>query len=154
LSSTNAVDIQGLEIFGSYDGISVIGDSQDVLIRNNVVHDVQYAGIAAFAATQKGINNVRIDGNTVYRTNRSKLPPTLDGLNFTNNLWFGGLAGIAASPTDVTANPLLANPGGFTAQDYQILAGSPAIDQGSSGNAILTDAADSAHIQTADRRYD
>ncbi len=326
LSSTNAVDIQGLEIFGSFDGIDILGDSKDIVIRNNIVHDVQQSGIAAFAATQKGISNVLIDGNTVYRTNlfnqprpieqpggwgsgivfsrteggritnnrvyenygegiavtlannaiasnntvydnfsvqmymdnatnsvfeqnfiyntgntefyrrftlddieaavgiqlanekyadqnplfndvirnnvvvggdrvlnyggfqvggglknalianntfysnsssRSivtidpdahenttianniffkesptqtiKLPPNIAGLNFSTNLWFGGPAGAAASPTDVTENPLLANPGGLTAKDYQILAGSPAIGKGTPVNAATID---------------
>jgi parallel beta-helix repeat protein len=331
LTSTQDVDIQGLEIFGSYDGISVLGDSQDINIRNNIVHDVQFAGIAAFAAEQKGIRNVQIDGNTVYRTNLfnrdrpieqnpgwasgivfsrteggavtnntvyenygegiaftlanggvasnntvydnfsvglyldnatnttlernlvystgnqnfyrrfaggtngeiveqaavsiqfanetyadsnplnnnvvrnniiiggdrvigygsyeqggglknttisnntiygnsttqsiiaidpdnhvntqifnniiyqenagqiGKYPTNLSGLSFDRNLWFGGSAGRAASVTDVNANPLLANPGGLSAQDYQIAASSPAIDVGLGSSLIFQD---------------
>jgi Right handed beta helix region/FG-GAP-like repeat len=69
LSSTRAVDIQGLEIFGSYTGIVVVGASQDVRVLNNTVHDTEFTGIAAYAAEPRGISNVRLDGNTVYRTN-------------------------------------------------------------------------------------
>lgn len=69
LSSTQHVVIQGLEISGSATGILVLGDSRDVAVRDNVVHDVQRAGIAAYAAEQRGITNVEITGNTVYRTN-------------------------------------------------------------------------------------
>ncbi|MBE9028300.1 right-handed parallel beta-helix repeat-containing protein [filamentous cyanobacterium LEGE 11480] len=69
LSSTQFVDIQGLEIFGSSFGITVVGDSRDVLIQGNTVHDVARAGIAAYAPEQRNITNIQIDGNTVYRTN-------------------------------------------------------------------------------------
>jgi parallel beta-helix repeat protein len=69
LSSTQFVEIQGLEIQGSDVGIAVLGDSRDITIRNNIVHDIQRAGIAAYAANQKSIQNITIDGNVVYRTN-------------------------------------------------------------------------------------
>jgi parallel beta-helix repeat protein len=337
LNSTRAVDIQGLEITGSYGGINVIGSSNDISIRNNIVRDVGFTGIGAFGAELGGIQNVRVDGNTVFRTNlfnrdrpvdqptgwgsgivfsltnggsitnnlvyenygegisvtlangatasgntvydsfsvgmymdnvtnsvfdrnfiystgnreffrrfadgkevaatgiqlanenypltefRFAVSNPLDsniisnnivvggervfgygnfenggglknvqiinntfygnsttdtvftidpdshentiifnnliykesaeqepdvrssaGLFFANNLWFGGPAGPAGSTTDVTANPLLANPGGFRATDYQLLAGSPAIDKGIANNAPTQDFAGAA----------
>jgi parallel beta-helix repeat protein len=69
LTSTRFVEIQGLEIQGSSVGIAVLGDARDITIRNNVVHDIQRAGIAAYAANQKSIQNITIDNNIVYRTN-------------------------------------------------------------------------------------
>jgi parallel beta-helix repeat protein len=318
ISSASAVDVQGLEIFGSYGGISIVGAASDIGIRNNIVRDVEFSGIAAFGAELKGIKDIKVEGNQVFRTNLfnkdrpivsdnnagwgsgivfsrtdggiisnntvydnygegialtlangaiasnntvydnfsvgmymdnatnstfennfiyntgnqefyrrfttgeeaaigiqlaneiypdanplfgdvirnnivvggdrlfnygnfdvggglknvsvlnntfygnattkkivsieaaphlntvfsnnifSKenpaqaivLPADLQGLSFATNLWFGGSAGAAASDTDVTTNPLLANPGGLAPQDYQLLAGSPAVDRG------------------------
>jgi hypothetical protein len=69
VSSTSAVDIQGLEIFGSDTGISVVGAAQDVRILNNIVHDTQLTGIAAYGAELGSVKNVVVDGNIVYRTN-------------------------------------------------------------------------------------
>ncbi len=69
LSSTRAVDIQGLEIFGAYTGITAVGAAEDIQILNNKVHDTQFTGIAGYSATPGSVKNLRVDGNTVYRTN-------------------------------------------------------------------------------------
>jgi len=49
------------------------------------------------------------------------------GVSYSNNLWYGGNAGAAAGSGDVLADPLLSNPGGRTAADYRLRAGSAAL---------------------------
>jgi hypothetical protein len=69
ITSAQYVDIKGLEIFGSYVGIGILGDSQNIQILNNIVHDTDFTGIAAFGTQNRQLQNIRVDGNTVYRTN-------------------------------------------------------------------------------------
>jgi hypothetical protein len=69
ISSAQHIDIRGLDIAGSYTGISVVGDAEDVQVLNNIVHDTEFTGIAGYGAALGSVKNVRVDGNTVYRTN-------------------------------------------------------------------------------------
>ncbi|MBE9028669.1 right-handed parallel beta-helix repeat-containing protein [filamentous cyanobacterium LEGE 11480] len=95
LSSTQHVDIQGLEIFGGFTGISVVGSSRDIQVLNNVVHDTEFTGIAAFGLEGRTIRDVRVDGNTVYRTNLFNSSRPIDqpggwGMGITFSLTEGG----------------------------------------------------------------
>ncbi|NJN49696.1 MAG: hypothetical protein HC805_07950, partial [Alkalinema sp. RL_2_19] len=67
------------------------------------------------------------------------LPGSREGLSFFNNLWYGSEPNTAASETDVYANPLFVNPGGFEAFDYQILSNSAAIDRGTRVDIVTND---------------
>lgn len=49
------------------------------------------------------------------------------GVTFSNNLWYGGSAGVADGDRDVYGDPLFTNPGGFKAADYKLRMLSPAI---------------------------
>jgi Right handed beta helix region/FG-GAP-like repeat len=69
ISSAQHIDIRGLDIAGSYTGISVVGNAEDVQILDNIVHDTEFTGIAGYGAELGSVKNIRVDGNTVYRTN-------------------------------------------------------------------------------------
>jgi parallel beta-helix repeat protein len=69
ITSARYVEVKGLEVIGSYTGITALGDSQNIKILNNTVHDTQFTGIAAYGTGNGLLRDVTIDGNTVYRTN-------------------------------------------------------------------------------------
>ncbi|HYC93511.1 MAG TPA: right-handed parallel beta-helix repeat-containing protein [Thermoanaerobaculia bacterium] len=78
--------------------------------------------------------------NNIFHATTSPTPDSSGagaGVSYSNNLWFGGNAGAAAGPGDVTGDPLFANPGGRTAADYKIRAGSAAIAKALNVTSLL-----------------
>lgn len=67
----NYVDIIGLEVRNMQGGGILITNTANVQILNNTVHNIQLSGIGAYGSSSSisdRNSNIRIDGNTVYRT--------------------------------------------------------------------------------------
>jgi parallel beta-helix repeat protein len=59
--------------------------------------------------------------------------PAINGLKFSNNLWWGGISSpsnaLVRSATDILANPSFVRAGGSAAKDYKLNQNSPAINK-------------------------
>jgi len=63
------------------------------------------------------------------------VPPS--GVSFDHNNWYGGLG--VSGRGDLTADPLLVDPGTFLAAGYKLSPSSPVINKGISLSAVTTD---------------
>ena len=133
---------------------SNMNPSSDNVFRNNLVVGTRWGFYYGAWESGGGLRNSTIVNNTFYGTTDEILEIENDahansvvqnnifhgtgspaprytgagaGVTYANNLWYGGTAGTAASATDLIANPMFANPGGTTAADYKLRAGSPAV---------------------------
>jgi hypothetical protein len=109
----------------------------DTYIENNVFYNAQNQLLRI--DNDGYLDGIRLINNIFYQVNDQPLvyfPNGIQGLEFDHNLWYGGDPGLAAKPTDVLADPLLLNPGGYSVFDYQLQADSAAIDTGTWGNVL------------------
>jgi parallel beta-helix repeat protein len=133
----------------------VMNWSSDNTFTNNIVVGTRWGFYYGNYESGGGLRNTRVVNNTFYGSDEHIIQidassqhvnsfvqnnifyatgsPTPDssgagaGVSYANNLWYGGSAGTAAGPGDVTGNPMFANPGGRTSADYKIRLGSAAI---------------------------
>lgn len=128
--------------------------SSDNLFSNNIVAGARWGFYYGAWESGGGLRNTKVVNNTFYGTTEALLEIENDthansvvqnnifygtgsptprftgagaGVTYANNLWYGGTAGTAASPSDVLANPLLMSPGGTVAADYKLRVGSAAV---------------------------
>jgi len=123
--------------YGSYQGG---GGMKNIRIINNTFYKATDEMVHIDA--DPGHSNSVIANNLFYQVNgvrMTSLPPSLSGLNFHHNGWYGGSAGTAAGQGDVTADPQLVNPSGTTAADNKLRAGSPLLDRGALLSDVTTD---------------
>jgi parallel beta-helix repeat protein len=96
-----------------------------------------------FINRDTGHQNSIFANNIFYQNNGNALTfieTPNDGIDFTNNLWFGGEPdNTVISPQDIFARPLFVNAGGLKASDYRLSANSPAIDRGKKFSIIVGD---------------
>ncbi|MGF1478654.1 MAG: right-handed parallel beta-helix repeat-containing protein [Cyanophyceae cyanobacterium] len=124
--------------YGTYAGIHSGADENKQGLKNTKIANNTFYDPRIFLHIDEDPNteNVTITNNIFSRPERFEWLTNIDstaGLSFSENLWhggtrFGGDAGATgvASPDDLRADPMLANPGGFNTEDYQLLARSPA----------------------------
>jgi parallel beta-helix repeat protein len=126
-------------VWGSYqEG----GGLLNTLVANNTFVD----GIRSVLAIDDGAHdNSRLVNNIVLQTRNAPLVELSQaaGLTFSNNLFFGGSAGIAAGQGDVYARPNFVAPG-YVASGYSLADGSAGVDRGVALDAVKTDYAGSA----------
>jgi len=128
--------------------------SSDNVFTNNIVVGTRWGFYYGAYETGGGLKNTKVLNNTFYGTTSSIIEIEADshansvvqnnifhstgsadpqrsgsgaGVSYSANLWYGGNAGAAAGSGDVLANPLFSNPGGRTAADYKLRAGSAAV---------------------------
>jgi parallel beta-helix repeat protein len=103
------------------------GGLQSVTVANNTFYkgavDVLWIASAAHS-------NSVVENNVFYQVGNVMTNVAGSGVTYRNNNWSGGTAGAAAGAGDVIADPHLANPGGLTAADYKLIAGSPVVASG------------------------
>ncbi|HBE18901.1 MAG TPA: hypothetical protein DEG17_20520 [Cyanobacteria bacterium UBA11149] len=119
------------------------GGMKNTLIANNTF----YKGtIGLIRIDDDAHSNTKFANNIFYQTNNVKMTQftASSALKFNNNLWYGGSAGPGAGTGDVTANPLLVNPGTNKASDYKPKSGSPVIEAGSTLTQVTNDYAGSS----------
>lgn len=138
---------------------SISNPLDNVQIRNNIVVGGRSAFYYGIYGNGGGMKNFTLVNNTFYGANLSLisidedaghlgneisknifyqtdnkpltyLPANLAELVFSNNLWNGGSAGLAASVGDLIIDPLFVNPGGLSSRDYALQAGSLALVAG------------------------
>ncbi|HEV3486263.1 MAG TPA: right-handed parallel beta-helix repeat-containing protein, partial [Vicinamibacterales bacterium] len=122
-------------------GIYAYGSTVRVLnstIANNTLHDATSRMIYIGTSTLGHSNNF-VENNLFHQTTGATMATVNPGFTFRRNAWYGGSAGDAAGPGDVTVNPLLTNPGGFTALDYRLQQTSPCIDAGGLVSGVSDD---------------
>lgn len=122
-------------------GIYTYGSSSRVLnstIANNTLHDASSRMIYIGTSTLGHANNF-IENNVFHQTTGATMATVNPGFTFRRNAWYGGSAGDAAGEGDVTVNPLLTNPGGFSALDYKLQQTSPCIDAGGTPAGVTED---------------
>ncbi len=135
---------------------SNMNPSSDNLFSNNIVVGTRWGFYYGAWESGGGLRNSKVVNNTFYGTTDAIIEIENDahansvvqnnifnavgsptprytgagtGVTYANNVWYGGTAGTASSSTDVLADPMLVNPGGWTAADYKIRAGSAAISR-------------------------
>jgi parallel beta-helix repeat protein len=122
-------------------GIYTYGSGNRVLnstIANNTLHDASSRMIYIGTSTLGHSNNF-IENNIFHQTTGATMATVNPGFTFRRNAWYGGSAGAAAGTGDITANPLLTNPGGLTALDYRLQQTSPCIDTGGTPSGVTED---------------
>jgi hypothetical protein len=128
-------------VVGSGAGITMRGTAEklpirNVLIAHNTVVNASSAGILGAAVNKENIvfrNNlvVSYEGKSLVYDGGQ----TQNGWTYSNNLWSSRPSALNG-PDDVIGDPMLRNPSGFPAAgegdpvNYQLLAGSPAINAG------------------------
>jgi parallel beta-helix repeat protein len=124
--------------YGSYQNG---GGLKNTKIFNNTFYGA--ANEMLFINRDAGHQNSIFANNIFHQTNGNSLifiENSIDGIGFTNNLWFGGEPdSIVTSPQDIFANPLFVNAGGLKASDYRLSVNSPAIDAGKKYAAVIGD---------------
>jgi chitodextrinase len=143
---------------------STANPSSDNKVLNNIVVGTRWGFYYGNFESGGGLKNTTIANNTFYKTAQEILRITNDahansvvqnniflqsgglgpsiagsGVTFRNNAWYGVNAGAAAGAGDVYGNPMLAKAGGYTAADYKILLGSPAMATAASTSLVTTD---------------
>lgn len=119
------------------------GGMKNTLIANNTF----YKGTVGLIRIDDDTHsNTTFANNIFYQVNNVQMTQftASSALKFNNNLWYGGSAGPGAGTGDVTANPLLVNPGTNKASDYKPKSGSPAIEAGSTLTQVTNDYAGSS----------
>lgn len=117
------------------------GGLRDTTVANNTFYR-GYDGVLVIDEVDNGSHaNTTFTNNIFYQAGTEPLVVLEDasGLSFHHNSWFGGDPGLAAGSGDITADPLLVKPGGLTAGDYRLQAGSPALNGGDGAIAPATD---------------
>lgn len=127
------------------------GGMKNTLIANNTFYKGTLGLIRIDPDTH---SNTTFANNIFYQVNGVQMTQftASSALKFNNNLWYGGSAGPGAGTGDVTANPLLVNPGTNKASDYKPKSGSPAIEAGSTLGQVTNDYAGSTRPQG--QKYD
>jgi parallel beta-helix repeat protein len=118
------------------------GGLKDFLIANNTFYSASRSVLSI--DQDAGHSNTVFADNIFDQTGGGAMVQFNGSLGFGNlsfftNLWFGGSAGPAAGAGDVNADPRLAGPGSASPGGYQLTAGSPAIDAGTTLAAVTTD---------------
>jgi parallel beta-helix repeat protein len=123
------------------------GGLKNVKVVNNTFYKSDWALLVIDSSSQH--SNSTFANNIFYQVNAWPMTylSSQPGLFFQNNLWFGGMPGAAAGSNDVYSNPMLVNPGSFSADDYRLKVGSPAIDKGVTSIAPSNDYFGSARYQ-------
>jgi len=102
---------------------------RNTTIAHNTIYDANSASINFFE--DPNTSNVSVEGNIFHQDSDSEVVPldSLTGVDFGQNLWFGD-ASVTSNNSDDTiiTEPLFANPGSYRVGDYQLQAGSSAID--------------------------
>lgn len=100
-------------------------------LRNSkVVNNTFYGTTDAIIEIENDAHSNSVVQNNIFHAVGSRTPRYTGagaGVTYANNLWYGGTAGTASSATDVLADPMFVNRGGWTAADYRIRTGSAAI---------------------------
>jgi len=127
---------EGLAYFSNY-GFG--GGLKNTVIANNTFYTA--TGTMLVIEQDAGHTNTVIANNIFYQTGSGAMSEVAanSGLSFQNNCWYGGSAGSAAGSGDMSADPLLVNPGSTLASDYKLQPGSPAIHAGSTVSQVSDD---------------
>ncbi|HYC93510.1 MAG TPA: right-handed parallel beta-helix repeat-containing protein [Thermoanaerobaculia bacterium] len=110
------------------------------LKNTKVVNNTFYGTVDAIIHVDAGAHSTSVVQNNIFHPTASPNPSSTGagaGVSYANNLWYGGNAGAAAGAGDVIANPMFANPGGRTAADYKVRAGSAAIAKAANVGALV-----------------
>src|SRR5207244_8963032 len=110
------------------------GGMVNFLVANNVFYQAAgFTGLYIDSSVNPISNSAVFANNIFYQTNGTPLTHfhgTLSDVTFEHDNWFGGDAGAAAGPGDVTADPQFVNPGVNDPSGYQLQATSPDAGQG------------------------
>ena len=89
-------------------------------ITHNTIYNSEFHTINFYG--DNNTNNVDVSNNIFYQESNADLGiiDDLTGMNFQRNVWFGGDPGDGFGSTDVIAEPLFVNPGGYRVVDYQL----------------------------------
>lgn len=125
--------------YNFYYGDQYGGGLRNTLVANNTFYRSGSAVIRIDA--DDGHQNTQFVNNIFYQTSGAPMIQfeADSGISFHHNNWYGGIAGAGRGTGDVTANPLLTNPGGTTAADYRLTANSPLINIGSTVSTLNND---------------
>lgn len=133
-------------------GINVYS-SDNVLVRNNTLYKNQRTStINDGELTAFDASNVRFINNIVYVTPGKKASGTgnVSNITFERNLYFGSTELPNKVVTDIVADPLFTNPSINPAvANFQLRAGSPAIDKALTGQSPNVDISGNARPQGA-----
>jgi parallel beta-helix repeat protein len=118
--------------YGAYDAG---GGLKNAIVANNTFYKA--ASTMIWIEKDSHANNV-FENNIFYQVGGTgMLDVTGNGVTYRNNVWYG--APIAASSSDIIADPRFANPGGFKAADYKLTSDSPAVQSGRDLSTIVRD---------------
>lgn len=125
----------------SYADAEFGGGLHDTSIVNNVFYGTDYANIWVRGRSKTHSSTIVANNIFYQKYNRPYASVPTVGLQFRSNAWFGGgdPNSIKRGQGDIRADPMLVNPGGGTAEDYKLKAGSPLIDAGSDVGAVPND---------------
>jgi hypothetical protein len=116
------------------------GGLHHTVIANNVFYATNYATVWLPGAN---VHDTTIVANNVLyqKYGRPYAVAASRGITWRHNSWFGGgdPATIQRGANDVTADPLLTNPGGGEIADYKLQPKSPLIDAGSNDGDVPAD---------------
>ena len=89
-------------------------------ITHNTIYNSEFHTINFYG--DNNTNNVNVSNNIFHQEtdNYSGKIDDLTGINFQRNVWFGSEPGDAFGSTDVIAEPLFVNPGGYLVADYRL----------------------------------
>jgi uncharacterized repeat protein (TIGR02059 family) len=101
-----------------------IGTATNIIVRNNIIRDFDYAPVYAYTQTgRETINTLSIENNIFYLNGNSNTP-RYSGITPTNN---------------TTRNNLTSNPLFLSATDFHLQSGSPAIGKGLKITGVTND---------------
>ena len=89
-------------------------------ITHNTIYNSEFHTLNFYG--DNNTDNVELSNNIFHQESNADLGiiDDLTGINFQRNVWFGGEPGEGFGSTDIIAEPLFVNPGGYRAADYQL----------------------------------
>lgn len=96
---------------------------------SKVVNNTFYGTVQEIIRIENDSNANSVVQNNIFYQVGSAAPKYAggSGVTFSNNLWYGGNAGVAAGSGDIYGDPLFVNAGGRKGTDYKLRTLSPAI---------------------------
>jgi parallel beta-helix repeat protein len=112
------------------------GGLKNTTIANNTIYKADWALVWLDPSTH---TNTVIQNNIFYQINGGEMATQNlgAGVKFASNNWSGGIAGTAASATDVIGDPRMVQPGALNAAGYKLTSASPLLQRGLSLSAIV-----------------
>jgi hypothetical protein len=142
LQGGNAVIVNNI-VVGTRHGFAYLGFQAGGGLRSSLVAGNTFYGALAevLRIDADDHEGSQVIGNVFVQTDGKPLTAVsgVSGVTFASNAFFGGDAGGAASPTDVTADPSLKSPGAFDPEGYRPTADSPLLAKGTALSELTHD---------------